>query len=621
MSQFILIEQSLCNVGGHHFEYAVEVLKAAEAEGSEPILAVNRDFKQLDRLPKNWRVVPVFPFRGDRIHRVPKNTSLRISRLLFQSEGSFRDRISATFEGVADRFKSRVSEYRWRRQRCRIRGFADACHRLFEAIQLEQGDYVFCSTVSDMDLLGLVDYLKGHRESTVADWHLQFHFGVFTGRDPDYTRQLGSVRRLRQRLETAIGALPNHRMSFYTTTDELRRQFNRLGAAEFQTLPWPVSPRFWQTRRRMDCQSVQTDADGLAVRRTDSLRMVCAGGLRREKGGSLLGPLVRALDDEFLKPRKVQLLIQADKKRRSRRLLGLRQNVLAEVEKFSLEDLPQSSVVALPHPLPPNDYADLINTADIGLLLYESGEYFARCSGILVEMLAAGVPVIGPAGCWLGNQIEQANREYLKQVLKHSVSVADWSLEKLATVVGRKEHIRDVSELALEADGADLFVHLAPSPAAGCGKFARVTLKQFAGDGSTTGELSTIVQANAERDVKDSTISTLFPIHAGTSRVRLTTENAYGAGPPPVRQLAAFLINEPDAARKHQPMGRIGLTASSPTFIPQLLQDLVENYDHYRASAAEFSSQWQLQHAPARTIEKLTGAMKTSREAVLRHAS
>jgi hypothetical protein len=40
-------------------------------------------------------------------------------------------------------------------------------------------------------------------------------------------------------------------------------------------------------------------------------------------------------------------------------------------------------------------------------LLYDADQYYARCSGVMVEMLKAGVPVIVPAACWMAEQIAE----------------------------------------------------------------------------------------------------------------------------------------------------------------------------------------------------------------------
>jgi len=45
-NKFILIDQSISSVAGHHYEYAVHVLEAAQRAGFEPYLATNRRFPQ-----------------------------------------------------------------------------------------------------------------------------------------------------------------------------------------------------------------------------------------------------------------------------------------------------------------------------------------------------------------------------------------------------------------------------------------------------------------------------------------------------------------------------------------------------------------------------------------------
>lgn len=57
--------------------------------------------------------------------------------------------------------------------------------------------------------------------------------------------------------------------------------------------------------------------------------------------------------------------------------------------------------------LPTESYHRWLSTADLGLFLYDPTRYEARCSGILLEMLARGVPVIVPDHCWLASQVRQ----------------------------------------------------------------------------------------------------------------------------------------------------------------------------------------------------------------------
>ncbi|MBL8219615.1 MAG: hypothetical protein JNL62_10315, partial [Bryobacterales bacterium] len=52
-NKFILIDQSISSIAGHHYEYAVHVLEAAQRAGFEPYLATNRRFPK-EQHPPEW---------------------------------------------------------------------------------------------------------------------------------------------------------------------------------------------------------------------------------------------------------------------------------------------------------------------------------------------------------------------------------------------------------------------------------------------------------------------------------------------------------------------------------------------------------------------------------------
>jgi hypothetical protein len=320
--KFILIEQSLREVGGHYFEYAREILRAAEAAGYEPVLACHQQFAEADRFPSHWQIFPLFPFTSDRIHRIPSAYSFGLWRQMAASRGSLSAITSRIADALSDRCKAAVSGLRWWRRLSRIRGFAAACETLFREYTLNEGDQVLCSTMSDMDLLGLTQFLRVHPESARAAWHLQFHFSVYCGRDPDYAGQDPNAQALRKRMKGALASIPQHRLHFYTTTDELGRQFNRLNVAKFETLPWPVGRQFHtdETHTKV-AGTLRVPSPGL--RPANTLRVICAGAVRREKGSDQLGSLAKSLWRDLLEPRTVQLLFQLGQKRRWQQMLEL----------------------------------------------------------------------------------------------------------------------------------------------------------------------------------------------------------------------------------------------------------------------------------------------------------
>ena len=54
------------------------------------------------------------------------------------------------------------------------------------------------------------------------------------------------------------------------------------------------------------------------------------------------------------------------------------------------------------HSLSPSDYAEMIRDADVALLPYRKAAFQARTSGVLLDLLATGVPVVATANSWSG---------------------------------------------------------------------------------------------------------------------------------------------------------------------------------------------------------------------------
>ncbi len=60
MPKFVLLDPSLHGIGGHHFEYALHVLRAAEQIGFEPWLATHRKFREVAKFPSHWNILPIY---------------------------------------------------------------------------------------------------------------------------------------------------------------------------------------------------------------------------------------------------------------------------------------------------------------------------------------------------------------------------------------------------------------------------------------------------------------------------------------------------------------------------------------------------------------------------------
>src|SRR5260221_14535626 len=230
MTNFILIDHSLHSPGGHHFEYALQVLRAAERAGFEVWLAANRKLRDSDKLPVHWKVRPVYQFTTYTRHRY--SAELDDDKA---AQGNWLSRLVGGW-------------WNDRRRSQRAVAFARDTATLFGELVLEAGDQVFVPTASELDLLGLAQYLAREPRTRRVDWHLQFHYPIFTGLEPDYAFQDVKIQRLRRIYNQALLLAADHRLYFYTTTDQLTAQQNHLGVVPFQTLPHPVNPAL-QTAR------------------------------------------------------------------------------------------------------------------------------------------------------------------------------------------------------------------------------------------------------------------------------------------------------------------------------------------------------------------------------------
>jgi len=557
MPKFVLIDHSLKDLGGHHYPYAYSVLSAAERCGWEPVLAVNRRFAQRAALPAAWRV-----------HALYAHASYSRHTLDTQARQPGDAPASTGTPGAAEAARARLRN--WWRERARrrlARHFSRDCARLFEREALQAGDLVFVGTVSELDLLGLSAFLGKSGIGADCDWHLQFHFGIYVGREPDYAAQSHGATLMRTAMAQALRQSGPQRLHFYCTTEQLTSQYRRLGVAPFETLPYPVHELF---RPREPGAGDAPDAP---------LRIACLGHSRREKGYGQLPHVLRELWRDWFAPRRAQLVLQTHRGAQRRALEAL----VAALDAAAAASSPRATPVpARPpapasarapapapvldfaaFPLPLAAYARLLCGADVGLLLYDSTRYYARCSGVLLEMLCAGVPVLVPAGGWLAAQIEETNQQYLDGIAAQA-------------------RASGLDAGALPADGtvptapgaASLLLSCAWRREAAAGEYLRIECATQPAVGPAPPPAIVIVGPRAA----DAPVRCLFRLPPGTQRARITTRNAWQDGAPPAGALSAALLQHAP------PLGALGLTIAAGSEVPRLLDELLRHIAHYRQS-------------------------------------
>ena len=522
MPKFVLIDHSLRDLGGHHYPYAYSVLAAAQRAGWQPVLVTHRRFEQTSALPAAWRVHALYSHES-------------YSRYTLDTQAHLTAKPLDARSGPIQRLRQWWTE----RSRARLAArFARDTESLFARESVGPGDQIFFATMSELDLSGLTAFLGYHDPGLDCYWQLQFHFGVFRGREPDYAGQEAAAQIMRRSFIKALGQSGRPDLRFYCTTEQLTAQYRRLGVGSFGTLPYPVHELF---RPRPTAHAAGAP-----------LRIACLGHSRREKGYGQLPSIIRALWTDWLGPGRAQLVLQTRNK-------GLRRSLMTLVHSLPRKGAQSSGVLDFAgFPLPLAGYAQLLCSADVGLMLYDSTRYYARCSGVLLEMLCAGVPVLVPAGGWLSDQIEPANQRYLDEVAQHAPSRSPCAPDGWIDVANAERSL--LIECRWRED-------------AGPGEYLRL---EFAMQDSSGASLPGAAAVVGPRD-SDRPVRTLLRLAPDCARVHLSLSNAWQPSQPPATELNWALI--PEAV----PMGCLGLTVADIAQVPRLLQDVLEHHGHYRS--------------------------------------
>jgi hypothetical protein len=280
-------------------------------------------------------------------------------------------------------------------------------------------------------------------------------------------------------------------------------------------------------------------------------------------------------------------------------------------------DHTSSKVAVVRWPLSTEKYLDLIRDSDIGLLLYDADQYYARCSGVMVEMLKAGVPVIVPAGCWMADQIAEpifAHRNQLCQTTPVAARLtpadADWE-------AGRAQRYylwRSDARLLIGGEAGAPTTRLDVPPAAShlCVRFRSAASNPSdnylelsavpALDGRRPGEsLREIVGIRTSK----APLPILMPLDPTAQHVQLTWSNAFGQCMLELEDVEFVFLSSGGAAL---PLGAVGLTSAGLDQAPRLLRDLADHYGHYRRTAESFAPAWGAWHSPETVVRLITEA-------------
>lgn len=665
MPKFVLIDHSIVGVGGHYYEYARHVLEAAEKAGYDPILVTNRRFR--GHHSANWRVHALYkcgfwaslsrPIWCEHLVSAAKamrNTYLRwrtkvaysrlalfwyvrrrpgaflrsqlltakvsvvwipiivvavmlkcllmvaaICRDMMPLRGYFSRMFGAASRmttGVARLFRRVFSRsglpWKFVVDRYRLGQFTKSTLRLTRLETISAGDLVLLPTVSELELAAISAVLRRRPLLSKARWNLIFRRNIFPGRQQIEFSASPDLTALRAVFQSCAGLQSQGTLAYFTDTDELTEQYRLTSGAPFDTLPIPHT------------QAPQAD--------TNAAGPVCInylGDARSEKGYQHLPRIVGDLWRDCIAPRKATFVIQSNYN-------IPRGETPAIVARSQLRRLASTNVTLLEEPLASDEYWKLIHSADVSLLPYDRDNYYARSSGILVESLAAGVPVLVPAGTWLSRQIIDeiyAHRMRLREQLPLVGTVTDDELKP--RVEGcPKAIVRKGDEwwicgglrwttCRLHAPGSSLMLLSLSMKESSRGDLLDVRVKQYAAN--------RLLVANSlhclERHRGSCRASLLVPVNSRTDELRVSFRNAVDE-----RRL---VVSAPQidflsvaAERERVPTGSVGLVYRSIEDVPHLLREMVALRQHYLRTARDFADQWLRCHNAANFVDTLRRA-------------
>lgn len=478
---------------------------------------------------------------------------------------------------------------RWRKAK-RIESFGKDTIRMIDKVKLGEDDIVFIPTLSEFDMLGLLHTYQKREISQAATWHLLFRRNIFTGRDPQYAQQREHHQHLRKKFLHFKNQTPHHRVFFYTDTDKLTNQYHVLKTVPFTTLPIPINADFQVRQRNHDP--------------SQKIKATYIGDARREKGYQYLPELVRGLYHSYIRSNKLKFLAQSNFS-----FSEYQHNADVFMARHQLDQMSEG-IEIIKDPLSTSEYRELVLASDIGLILYDRDNYYARSSGALVEYLSAGIPVVVPSGSWMADQISDCIYEYHERLrLEHAfLETTDgngyqWSnaldgyrgSDEIIHLGGYNDALRCSLVIPTHSESIMVsFEFISPSE----GVYISIHLNELDDEGLSVAHQ----KATLGRSENHNRVSAMFRLrHADTQTASLSFFNAYGDNQIRIKQIQFHYFNN----RRPLPVSSVGMIVDDTTEAVAAIREMVDHYPHYRNTAKEFSVEWNRRHSAEALVTQL----------------
>ncbi|MGI0480059.1 glycosyltransferase [Geminocystis sp. CENA526] len=445
MKKFIIIDHSLQDLQGHHFECSVSVAQSAKKLNFEPIIIANKNFSPVF-YPEDIRVISQFEVDWfDNPTKKLNKFQQKIKTLIDTLHDFNFDKNWQKYQQKFDYqlFKLKLTQPKTRVLLEKIEGslfrlgewikadikllkfipfshtawgilkiiwglikfaftiinkiiqkiltkFIKVNHQTFReslevtlnSLQLTSEDHIFIHTLSIEQLEELLYLLQSQNLAQIPKYHIMLR------RDVDdclvkNAQGIGIKACLTQFYQCQFYS---QKVRFYTDTPQLIDRYNSLSPIRFIEIPVPFR------QEKLAENKVEKEAN-------QSLHLVYLGDARIEKGYLYLPNIVKDLYKDYLATKKLRITIQSNFN------ISSGENGILK-SRLILEQYPEDMVKIIKNAMKTEEYYQLLMSADLLVIPYDNNSYRHRTSGVLTESLAGGKPVIVPANTWLASQID-----------------------------------------------------------------------------------------------------------------------------------------------------------------------------------------------------------------------
>ncbi|GGB61327.1 hypothetical protein GCM10011316_36650 [Roseibium aquae] len=305
--------------------------------------------------------------------------------------------------------------------------FCKELEKALLTIDVDENTIFFVPNATTAEIEALIYLRQKKSEVMKCRWALLFRRPFFTGYPSTYAGQVNDLIGFRNDMGRLAVLCPDIKVTFFTDTHELSDQYNYIGIYKFYTLPVPVDV-----------------VDDVAVKDSHQKYIVSyLGDAREEKGFHYLKSIVECINGNNSLSKSVEFLFQSN-------FNFPGGDELSRHAKHDLENLVFENVSLIEGPVDSEVYSKYLDMSSMLVMPYSPADYFARSSGVFMEALSRGLPVVVPAGSWMSNVVEHHRRSVIDEQLRNNSPLQSIVLTQDMTSSGVLENVSGSNYFSLD---------------------------------------------------------------------------------------------------------------------------------------------------------------------------